>query len=239
MAHQKPNWQVFKNIGLVNWHFGVETFNQQSLKVMSKGYPPDKLKQTLFELRDYFKEDATIYLSFIVGAPFDTPERFERETVDWTRNEGQNIIDGKVFFPLNIHRETVYAVGSEFSKNYQNYGYTEMTPEEIEIELALDPTLTREMIQETEKYNILWSTPHWNVQSAIRYAKQYSQGNGWQNNISVWTRGRAISAGVPKDQIRPLCWPTNARFNETFYEQIDARFANYVNNKQSKNWFLD
>jgi radical SAM superfamily enzyme YgiQ (UPF0313 family) len=239
MATQKSNWQVFKNTGFTNWHFGIETFNQQSLKAMSKGYSPDKLKQTLFELRDYFKEDATIYLSFIVGAPFDTPELFERETVEWTKNEGRGIIDGKVFFPLDIHRETVYAVGSEFSRNYQNYGYKEMTSAEIEYEISQNSELTIDMIRETEKYNILWSNPHWNALSALRYAKQYSQGDGWQNNISVWTRCTAISAGVPKDQIKSLCWPTNARFYETFYEQIDARFANYVKNKQSKNWFLD
>jgi radical SAM superfamily enzyme YgiQ (UPF0313 family) len=235
---QRASWSLFKNIGFTNWHFGIETFNPQSLKAMSKGYDPKKLQQVLFDIKEYFGDESLVYASFIVGAPYETPETFQTLTLDWINGEGKNLLDGKVMFPLNIHRESQYAIGSEFSKDYKKYGYTDMTQEEIEKEMSLDPTITAEVVAETAKYNILWSTPHWNALSIERYAKQYSQGSGWETNISCWTRARALSTGIPKEQIKSLCRPNNHPFHVLFESNIEKCLDNYIQKKLSTNYFL-
>ena len=141
-------------------------------------------------------------------------------------------------FPLNIHRESQYAIGSEFSKDYKKYGYADMTQAEIENEMLLDTSITSAVVAETAKYNILWSTPHWNALSIERHARQYSQGAGWETNISCWTRARAISTGIPKDQIKSLCRPNNQPFNMLFETNIEKSLAMYIQKKIATNYFL-
>jgi len=237
MTRQKANWEIYKNIGFTNWHFGIESFNPESLKAMTKGFDPKILQQTLFELRDYFKDEALIYASFIVGAPYDTPKTFEELTIDWLRNEGRQLLDGKTFFPLNIHKESLYAVGSELSRNYQAYGYYEMTPKQIAYEMSVDPSITKEHIEETKKYNTLWATDHWNIFSVERYSNKYRKEICFENNLGPWVRAKIISVGVPADQINQLRNPSNHKLFQAFEEKLPGCLSIYIDKKISKVWF--
>ena len=92
MASQKHKWDLYKDIGFTNFHFGVETFNPASLKAIGKGYSPEKLQNTLFELREYFKDDMFINLSLIVGLPHETIESFNELTLNWINTKVKEII---------------------------------------------------------------------------------------------------------------------------------------------------
>jgi radical SAM superfamily enzyme YgiQ (UPF0313 family) len=238
MARQKEHWAVYKNIGFTNWHFGIESFNPVALKAMTKGFSPQIQQQTLLELREYFGSDALIYASFIVGAPYDTPESFEQLTIEWLRTDGKDALDGKTFFPLNIHRETPYAVGSELSRNYQNYGYHDMTADEIATEMSLDSTITQELVDETKRYNVLWATDKWNVFSVERYSKQYRNEICWPNNLGPWTRAKIVSVGVPSEDVNKLRIPNNHSLFRAFEERLPKVLNTYISNKLSKNWYL-
>lgn len=239
MSKQREYWQVYKNIGFTNWHFGIESFNPVALKAMTKGYSPRKLQETLIDLREFFGEDAIIYASFIVGAPSDTPATFEDLTISWLKGEGKDILDGKTFFPLNIHRETIFAVGSELSRNYTNYGYHAMTDNEIAIEMQLDPTITQELVDETKKYNTLWATKDWNVFSVERLSQQYRNEVCYSNNLGPWTRAKIVSAGVPSESINKLRTPVNYPLFREYERLLPTVLSTYISNKLSNNIFED
>ena len=238
MTRQREHWDLFRNIGFLHWHFGIESFNPESLKAMTKGFSPQKLQQTLFELRDYFKEDATILASFIVGSPYDTPESFDKLTIDWLRTSGRDIFDGKSFFPLNIHIESPYAVGSELSKNYQKYGYRVMSSKEITKEIAQYPEITQEHVDETQKYNLLWATDRWNVFSVERLSQEYRKELTQPNNLGPWTRATIVSVGVPEEDINKLRNPINHPLFREFEKRLPIVLNNYIDNKIKTNWFL-
>lgn len=237
MSKQREHWQVFKNIGFTNWHFGIESFNPVALKAMTKGYSPKKLQETLVDLREFFGDDANIYGSFIVGAPGDTPELFEELTISWLTGEGRNVLDGKTFFPLNIHRETIFAVGSELSRNYRQYGYHEMSESEIAEEMQIDSTVTPELVAETKKYNTLWATKDWNVFSVERLSQHYRDTVCYSNNLGPWTRAKILSVGVPRDEINKLRTPVNYPLFRAYEKMLPIALNNYINNKLSFNEF--
>jgi hypothetical protein len=205
---------------------------------MSKGFSPNKLKQTLYEIKEFFKDDATVYASFIIGAPYDTPETFEELTIDWLRNQGKELLDGKTIFPLNIHRETEFAVGSELSRNFTKYGYREMTDEEIRKEVSKDPTINEESIRETQKYNILWTTDHWNVFDVERLSAKYLAEVVTPTNLGPWTRAKIASVGISADEIKQLRNPNNHLLFREFEKRLPTVLNNYIDNKLKTNWFL-
>lgn len=239
MSKQRAHWQVFKNIGFTNWHFGIESFNPVALKAMTKGYSPKKLQATLIELREFFGPEANIYGSFIVGAPGDTPEKFEELTVSWLAGEGKDILDGKTFFPLNIHRETIFAVGSELSRNYTAYGYHEMTDAEIAEEMRIDSTITQELVEETKKYNTLWATNDWNVFSVERLSQQYRNNLCYANNLGPWTRAKIVSVGIPSEDVNKLRTPVNHPLFREYERLLPIALNNYIRNKLSINEYTN
>jgi hypothetical protein len=206
---------------------------------MTKGYSPKKLQATLLELREFFGPDANIYGSFIVGAPGDTPEKFEELTVSWLAGEGKDILDGKTFFPLNIHRETVFAVGSELSRNYTAYGYHEMSESEIAEEMRIDSTITPELVEETKKYNTLWATKDWNVFSVERLSQQYRNNLCYANNLGPWTRAKIVSVGVPSEDVNKLRTPVNHPLFREYERLLPIALNNYIRNKLSINEYTN
>ena len=237
MAVQRDKWDLYKDIGFTNFHFGIESFNPASLKAVGKGYPPKKLQNTLIELRDYFKDDMFINLSLIVGLPHETIESFNDLTLNWINTKGKEVINGRVIYPLDIHRESPFAVGSEFSRNYKQHGYEEMSDKDIQNELLLDPDLTLDKINSTSLYNILWKNKYWNTFSADRYARSIGYTVEWNTNYSCWSRARAMSVGIPKEDIIRLAKKPNIILKNLFLTEAHKYKAQYIKNKHSKNWF--
>jgi len=236
LAKQEKDWDLYKNIGFTNWHLGIETFSPDALKAIAKPYSPIKSQQALVKLRKYFPE-AVMFATFIVGAPHDSPELFEKHTISWLAGEGKDILTGKAMSSLNVPKETPYAVGSKISKNFKNYGFSEMTDEELAYEMSIDANITKEMIEETRKFNILWATPNWNAISAEKYATQYNHQVVWHNNLSCWTRSRALNVGIPSHQIDELINPNNQPLTKLINEKIVECLDIYVNKKLANNWF--
>jgi hypothetical protein len=236
LIKQEPHWALFKNIGFTNWHLGVETFSPTSLKAISKPYSPVKLQQALIKIREYFPE-ANMTASFILGAPYDSPELFEKHTISWLTGTGKGVLSGISIFALNVPRETPYAVGSEISKNFRNYGYNEMTADEIAHEMKLHPSITMSTVEETSKYNVLWSTPDWNVISTETYSREITKTALQPNNISCWTRSRAINVGITPQEIKQLVNPNNQPLSKLIRQKVDECRNAYINKKLAHNWF--
>ena len=234
MARQREYWQVYKNIGFTHWQFGVESFHYPTLKSMNKGYDPAKLKETLFELKDFFGDEIHMDASLIVGGPYETPESLEH-TIHWLTNDGKDVFTGLMIFALNLHRENEFAVGSDVSRNFQNYGYREMTDEEIYREMEIDPTITLDAVNETKKYNILWINEHWNAFSTERIVKKLHKDMSEKTSMNMWRRGRLHSVGIPTPIINE-CSNNAEVITKLWRENVPLALSDYLDKKMKQEW---
>jgi radical SAM superfamily enzyme YgiQ (UPF0313 family) len=108
-------------------YYGIETFNQESGKVIGKGLDPEKVKQLMLKCKEYFKTNNRLYrgtISLIVGLPFDTRKNWET-TMSWLTENW--LSEGVIIFPLTVEDLTnssvqEYTKVSKFSQNLQKYG---------------------------------------------------------------------------------------------------------------------
>jgi radical SAM superfamily enzyme YgiQ (UPF0313 family) len=109
---------MLKEMGLASPFFGIESLNQRSASSVGKGMDVNKVKEFLLELyNDHWNKEIPIYLSLIIGLPYET-EKSMRETFQWVKETELSAS----FQPLSILSQSIYK--SEFEKNIQKYGYT-------------------------------------------------------------------------------------------------------------------
>lgn len=107
-------------------YYGIETLNHESGKLIGKGMHPDKIKQGLLDIKEYFYKNVGPYrgtVSLIYGLPKESQESI-LSALDWFCENwnDQNIIA----FPLNI---SLTGKKSKLDENYEKYGYSLMSTE--------------------------------------------------------------------------------------------------------------
>ena len=98
--------------GLKSVHFGIETLNHKTGKLIGKGMDPDKIKRGILDIRDKYP-DLIMTISFIAGLPYETIESLN-ETMNWLN---ENNIDFYAFHVLEL------AMNSTFGKQREQFGY--------------------------------------------------------------------------------------------------------------------
>ena len=113
-------------------YYGVESFNRESSKAVSKGMHPDRLKQGLIDVKQYFKNNGNgLYrgtIGLIIGLPYET-EQTLRDTRKWLLDNWKG--ECYIAWPLVIPNHEL-DLKSKFI-DYTKYGYSSMTDEEINI----------------------------------------------------------------------------------------------------------
>ena len=128
MVSNKDMWEPLARMRVGGHFYGVESFNYQSAKIVKKGMHPDRLKQGILEMRDYFSRSMFYRgtISLIIGLPLETRESL-LDTKNWL---AQNWTDQyATFFPLVIEKPSEkfkYTNQSEFYYNLEKYGMREM-----------------------------------------------------------------------------------------------------------------
>jgi radical SAM superfamily enzyme YgiQ (UPF0313 family) len=118
LHHNPEQISMLKEMGLASPFFGIESLNQRSASSVGKGMDVNKVKEFLLELyNDHWNKEIPIYLSLIIGLPYET-EKSMRETFQWVKETELSAS----FQPLSILSQSIYK--SEFEKNIQKYGYT-------------------------------------------------------------------------------------------------------------------
>ena len=120
-------WDSMIAMGYGGHHYGIETLNHTTGKAVKKGMHPDKIKQGLKDIQDYFSA-RMLYrssISLIAGLPYETHEGF-LQGVSWIYD---NLPNTRVTsFPLwiphpdNWNRNDI----SLMSHNYEKYGYVDL-----------------------------------------------------------------------------------------------------------------
>jgi len=185
-------------MNFVQHYYGVESFNKPSAKAIHKGLDPEKMKEGLMGVRDYFvdkvKEDYVGCIGLIIGLPHETKETIAN-SFQWLEDNWSD--QAHSLIPLAIWRKEFTNNTSAISLDYEKYGYSEMSIEEglqrakeknVNFYIDSDPSdaLTPDsgitLISER-----LWKNEHMDIFDAHRI---------WQDaNERMWWRDNHFSAG--------------------------------------------
>ena len=102
--------------GLVSCHFGIESFDPESCKIVGKGWGAKNNKSSLKEIRTKWGDDVIINCSMIAGLGKET-EKDWQDSQEWFI---QNKIHDWFYNVLSIHKSLA---SSEFEREYEKYGY--------------------------------------------------------------------------------------------------------------------
>lgn len=103
--------------------YGIESFNYETAKLVGKGMHPDKLKEGLTKIRNYFENTGSnkfrATISLIAGLPHE-PVTSIHNTKDWLLENWQ----GQAFmiWPMDIQTSS-FDKPSKISADYEKYGY--------------------------------------------------------------------------------------------------------------------
>ena len=117
--------QLMLDIGVVEVFYGIETWHDETAKIIRKGNRARKIKG-MTTAREVWKDAVVISAAFVVGLPQDTKQSFE-EFVEWHNNEGKYILDFVGMNPLYLRRPDhtyPYLFLSDIEKNLEQYGYS-------------------------------------------------------------------------------------------------------------------
>lgn len=186
--------QLLKDSGLKSPFFGIESFSQKASQAVGKGFSGKRGKDFLLELKDKWKNDVTWTLSFIAGLPHETPEELET-TIKW-------LIDNEMHCwemgPLHITRDRVWK--SEFSENYQKYGYT--MPE----------------------VGGAWTNDIWSFQEASDFSARMNIISHPHRKVATWFLNNISNYG---DKYEDLMTQVSIGLDRSYYK---TRKINFINN---------
>lgn len=143
--------------GVVAVHFGIDTLNRETGKIVGKLIDPDVLKTYLKQVRQQYP-DLYMFGTFIVGLPADTEEH-QHQTFDWLNNE--KILDTWYWFPLSIKQDNGYReVMSPIEQSYSKFGYKQKYKK-------IDLTAHGRGYRDKNLNAVNWENQHFSLEDAV------------------------------------------------------------------------
>lgn len=181
LVNQEDTWDTLLKLGLHGHHYGVETFNKKSGSVIGKGMDPEKLKEGLLKVKQYFS-DRVIYrghISMICGLPYETRDTWE-SGVQWLHDywAGQYMH----FHALEIPLDPKASKLSFFSENYEKYGYRP-AHEDLEIDQSsyIDNVFSQSLLD--------WVNDHWSMKEAHLISQENLRRTRHLQTLGIWHWG--------------------------------------------------
>lgn len=121
------NIKMLYEIGLRAVHFGIETLNPATGKLIGKGHDRAKQIQALHYIQETYGYDLLTFGTFIVGLPLETEEM--------VTNTFEMLCDKRIplhawkFFPLMIAKPGRFSWTSEIDRDFAKFGYREVSNE--------------------------------------------------------------------------------------------------------------
>jgi radical SAM superfamily enzyme YgiQ (UPF0313 family) len=179
MISRKEEKEELARLGFLGHHYGIESFNKESVKVIGKGMDPERIKAGLIDTKNYFMNQGLYRgsISFIIGLPGDTVEQTER-TIDWLKENwrGQSYMPFALEIPMGE-----FDTPSKISIDYKKYGYTVMDDDIKQAGAEQDAKVASTVLH--------WQNKFMNINQAIdlqdkMYYELYNKENGF--TLSCW-----------------------------------------------------
>ena len=123
----RKNVDKLYKIGLRGMYFGIESMNPKTARLIGKGYDRPKQIEMIRYIRERYGDSVMMHGSFIIGLP--------HESLEMVADTHKRLMSQEIplhtyrFAGLWLDRDTKVNWLSEFSKNYQDYGYVVEGPE--------------------------------------------------------------------------------------------------------------
>ena len=180
------DWDIMIEMGFTGHHYGIESTNHESLKVIGKAMHPDKLLPKLLDAKSYFRKHGSYkgQVSLIAGLPFETRDTLEK-SLKWFRENWST--ENTLLFPLYIPKNDGRDSASKFSVDWQKWGYRETAVDLYpEIRDKYNHILTQygtgaALIDHT---GLSWENDEWNIMDVQKIVHDfyvpayYNQNNG-------------------------------------------------------------
>lgn len=172
-ARPEEKYELLR-MNFLGHHCGIESFNQQNLRIIGKGMNIDRLLNGILEAKEFFTNAvSTKYicsLSFILGLPHDT-----RQDVEFLKQwlidnwQGQSYDVWPLMIPVGELDKK-----STFSIEYSKYGYSQMSDQEIALEKQQITKSSTDTHYYYPKFNQMmpWKSPNMNFVTALLAAHE-------------------------------------------------------------------
>jgi hypothetical protein len=112
-------------------YYGIESFNRDAARIVGKGMDPEKIKQGLIDIKNYYHSNGTkLYrgsISLIIGLAKENRESLDN-TIRWLTENWS----GESFSPFVLEVPIgSFDTKSSISSNYQSYGYRLMKDSDV------------------------------------------------------------------------------------------------------------
>ena len=128
ISHSKEVWDDMIDAGFTSHSYGVETLNHKAGKAVGKGMHPDKTKDGLLEIEEYFTERAPYFytgsLTMICGLPHESFDSLD-EGAKWLHKYWRNHTIG--YLPLYLQHDendVIDKLDGNITSDFINMGYT-------------------------------------------------------------------------------------------------------------------
>lgn len=176
----REQWDLLRPARLLSHHYGLETFNKESAKIIGKGKQAEIAKDTLLEIQNYLGEDYIGYATLIVGLPKESKESIQ-STHDWLK---ENWSRGYWhWYNLDIQKDA--EVLSAFGTDMAKYNYT---IDEGKVPLGLSKKFA--------DGTVFWKNEYFDANSSYEFAQQLNANRPKRVPNAWMTRNGNIS---PRD----------------------------------------
>jgi hypothetical protein len=212
LISRKQEKEELARMNFIGHFYGVETFNHDAGKIVGKGMNPDKMKQGLIDIKDYFSKHTDTYrgnISLIVGLPHESFDDLD-ETADWVNQHWRD--QSITQWSLEIPRSQGHG-DSLFTKNYHHYGYSDIDGHEEDIE---DATF------ESRNDVYFWENEHMNCFSAADYSRDWQSHLQNTHPVDNWGLFTQLDDTTTWQELYSLSF---AKWNQF----VDTHIITYVN----------
>lgn len=230
LVSRKQDWDTCIEMGFVGHHYGIESTNPQTLKVIGKGMHPDKLLPGLLEIKDYFRKHSGYkgQVSLIAGLPYETKDTLQ-SSIEWFNKNWKN--ENVMMFPLYIPKIDGRDSASKLSIDWKKYNYRETTIDSFQdIKEMFSSIPTQYGVGEAllENTGMSWENDEWNVfDASIEVAKFYSTNHVNTYGPIIWNMG---------DYEMALNKPFEYFYDKSMKDIIDDDIAGTATTLHSKNF---
>lgn len=144
-------------------YYGVETFNHRSGKSIGKGQDPDKTKNSLLKIKEYFLKNVGCYrgtIGLIAGLPYEDMNSL-LATQAWCEENWSD--QHWLWWPLQIELDQDSL--SAFGKDFKKFGYRPLSVENYKADFVVKNT----------KNNFLWEHDYLSVIEAERFCSEIAE----------------------------------------------------------------
>lgn len=175
LVSRKKDREELLRMGVTAHYYGIETFNEKAGKYIGKGMNPEKLKEGMIEVKDFFKKHVDNRykgtIALIAGLPGETLESLE-QTKKWLiKNWRDQIVAPNV---LEIHKPIPGARNSKLDEEYEKLGYREIVLDEKimleKIKMVIDHDNFDIKVGDSEGFS--WENNDMSIYDAIRWTAE-------------------------------------------------------------------